>query len=428
MGRHCFSFSGVQRLIPRLLWISVGVLFLPARAFALQEYYDLQRSARALGMGNAYYALSDDAYALFYNPAGLGFSKRTLAIMLVPSLTTDFTSFQFVEKVASLNSAPLTQTISTLEQFQGQPLNTQVALTTPLIQWNHFAGALMLGNLQINSALLGQNLDSTYDVTAFYDAGLLLGYGQRVFDPHLSLGINMKLLYRAGGRAYLSTTNFQQLQNAFATPAQFGGSGAGIDFDVGAIYQLPTPLLGRENRIGLTLTNILATPYPWFRDSGNPPQLCRMLSLGSMTVWDGAWIFDEFRLLADIQQVGLGGQPSLDLGGRGGVFWKHIDIGLEVPLRHVLLARVGLHQGNWSGGLGVESPFARLEIATFAEELDGGVGRLSSRRFAFQLFVGFGKGATAATPLSETTPLPKLEEVADKPQPQHSRTEGVSVR
>jgi hypothetical protein len=36
-----------------------------------EEYPYIMKSTRALGMGNSYYTLSNDQYALFYNPAGL---------------------------------------------------------------------------------------------------------------------------------------------------------------------------------------------------------------------------------------------------------------------------------------------------------------------------------------------------------------------
>src|SRR4030042_6720826 len=39
-------------------------------------YSGLGSNARALGMGNSYISLSDDASAAFYNPAGFGLLKR----------------------------------------------------------------------------------------------------------------------------------------------------------------------------------------------------------------------------------------------------------------------------------------------------------------------------------------------------------------
>jgi len=60
------------------------IIFLTATSVFSQNYNDALRlaipglgsNARALGMGNAYTSLSDDASAAFFNPAGLGLLKR----------------------------------------------------------------------------------------------------------------------------------------------------------------------------------------------------------------------------------------------------------------------------------------------------------------------------------------------------------------
>jgi long-subunit fatty acid transport protein len=66
----------------KLLSILFTIIF--STAALAQNYNDALRlsypglgsNARALGMGNAYIALSDDASAMFFNPAGLGLLKR----------------------------------------------------------------------------------------------------------------------------------------------------------------------------------------------------------------------------------------------------------------------------------------------------------------------------------------------------------------
>jgi len=63
--------------------ILIAVLTLSVFSFA-QNYNDalllsepgLFSSARALGMGNSYTALSDDYSAVVFNPAGLGLAKK----------------------------------------------------------------------------------------------------------------------------------------------------------------------------------------------------------------------------------------------------------------------------------------------------------------------------------------------------------------
>ena len=80
--------------------IALAATFLAPNAFALNEYYSISRSVRALGMGGAFYGLSDDQHALFYNPAGLsvyqGGSQTKLQIQgdfatKIPSVLSTFT-------------------------------------------------------------------------------------------------------------------------------------------------------------------------------------------------------------------------------------------------------------------------------------------------------------------------------------------------
>ncbi len=45
------------------------------KAVFSQEYPRMMTSVRAMGMGNAFFGVSDDKYAAFYNPAGLAMNK-----------------------------------------------------------------------------------------------------------------------------------------------------------------------------------------------------------------------------------------------------------------------------------------------------------------------------------------------------------------
>src|SRR5690606_22775652 len=60
-----FEFCAASRALV-FSWLVIS-----GTGHALNEYYSISRSPRALGMGGAFYGLSDDQHALFYNPAGL---------------------------------------------------------------------------------------------------------------------------------------------------------------------------------------------------------------------------------------------------------------------------------------------------------------------------------------------------------------------
>ena len=56
-----------------LLLSFIAVLLMP-RVWA--DFNDIGLGARPIGMSNAFTAVADDVYAIYYNPAGLAFLNR----------------------------------------------------------------------------------------------------------------------------------------------------------------------------------------------------------------------------------------------------------------------------------------------------------------------------------------------------------------
>ena len=74
----------MSKPIFKVLCIAIGLILINLQESKAQNINDALRvaipglgsNARALGMGNSYIGLSDDASASFFNPAGLGLLKR----------------------------------------------------------------------------------------------------------------------------------------------------------------------------------------------------------------------------------------------------------------------------------------------------------------------------------------------------------------
>lgn len=54
------------------------------KAVFSREYPRMMTSVRAMGMGNAFFGVSDDKYAAFYNPAGLAMNKSVWNVDIIP--------------------------------------------------------------------------------------------------------------------------------------------------------------------------------------------------------------------------------------------------------------------------------------------------------------------------------------------------------
>ncbi len=157
--------------------ILLFIFVLSSQAFAIKEYYSLTKSIRSLGMGGAIYATSNDEYALFYNPSGLSDYKGDPEWRVSLTAITQFQTIPAFLNVLSLNGAPTSQIIDTLQQYQGTPLHLATNLF-PFYLRKNFAIGLLLFDTKVNADFLGKDIDSTIDLTAISDSGLVIGYGR----------------------------------------------------------------------------------------------------------------------------------------------------------------------------------------------------------------------------------------------------------
>jgi hypothetical protein len=411
METKFFRFGGI------LFFLCV---FAPS-AFAVKEYYSISRSVRALGMGGAFYGLSNDENALFYNPAGLGFYEKGSDFML--SVKGDLSPGILSAASTLIQSANKTvgQIVSDLETYQGTPMYGGL---TPLMAYyvrKRFAAGLLLGDTKVDLSLLGRDLDTSIDVSLLSDSGFFLGSGFKV-APNLSVGMNLKMVFRAGGSRQFTVTDIAQGSGLSGDLSTWGGAGLGVDFDLGAMYELPKIASGVTTRLSLSLNNVLASPLNAVRlrlgsSASSPPGLSRMVTLAGHMRLPGVLGADQVDLLLDLSEFGLGGQSDPELGARSGSIWKHVNFGLELPYRNWFFARLGFRQGNFTAGMGIDARFFQMDIATYAEELATLPGRLTSRRVAFRLAFGFGgakPSVASATAASEPSPA-ETPTVAETP-------------
>ncbi|MFA6093275.1 MAG: type IX secretion system membrane protein PorP/SprF [Elusimicrobiota bacterium] len=168
-------------------------------------YDDVGVGARVTGMGNAFTAVADDVYSVYYNPAGLGTLQR-------PELATTYSK--------------LFSGLSDDSNLQ----NSFVAYAHPLDQgrqgalaasWNYFT------------------LDDLYQETT-----LTAAYGRRIFAERLPnglfAGVGAKYLSRSLGRTAAADNAFSNTgqANQGADPVLQKGGRSNTDFDFGLLYRL----------------------------------------------------------------------------------------------------------------------------------------------------------------------------------------------
>ena len=128
---------------------------------------------------------------------------------------------------------------------------------------------------------------------------------------------------------------------------------------------------------------------------------------------EGYKFVDNFHVLVDFAEFGLGGETDPHRGARTGSFFKKMNFGVEMPIGRLTL-RTGFHQGYVTAGLGINLRYFKLDFATYGEELGDAPGRLESRRFALTLAIGGGSDNPA--PVTSTREVPVSTKDVEEPK------------
>ena len=404
-------------------------------AFGVKEFYSLSKSIRSMGMGGAFFGLSDDEYALFSNPAGLSLRKSGTEVMLRMNGHVSGDAISSFNKFKDIGGASLKEKIQALDETKGKPLYANIGALPYFVTKNLGVGILIAdtklnfniskGSAEVEKAITDSALPGgggtaalqaleIADMTFISDSGLVIGYAQSFADPGLHIGANLKGLFRAGGRKGFTAAEYQGNSKIDIDPKQIGGYGIGIDLDLGATYEMYMLPFGVVSRASVVLSNLLATEYS-MGASGRAPRQVRTANLGWATVFNGYSFVDNFNVLLDISNIPLGGESNPDLGARNtGSFFKKVNFGVEAPIGRLAL-RAGLNQGYLSAGFGVNLYAARIDFATYAEET-GDATRQGSRRYALSAAIGWGSAPPApiASPSREKV-MPEATQKSEVP-------------
>ncbi len=124
--------------------ILLVLILIASTGYAVPEYYSISKSVRALGMGGAFYGLSDDEYALFYNPAGLNLYRGEGRLMLIsPNVTLSPDVLTAINAIQAAKGQKVDGIANTLSQFQGETLYAGAGATLPYYLRKNFAIAFL---------------------------------------------------------------------------------------------------------------------------------------------------------------------------------------------------------------------------------------------------------------------------------------------
>ncbi len=171
--------------------------------FALKEHYGLSRSIRALGMGGAFYGLSDDEYALFYNPAGFRYRGDGQG-MISFNFHASPKILSAIKTVTDTKDATASTIADKLAEFQGTPLYAASLPFSPIIS-QEFRDRPLAGGHEDSTSSTGAGSRLPCRYYRNHGFGLFVGYATD-FEETLHVGVNAKAIARAGGKKNFSVS------------------------------------------------------------------------------------------------------------------------------------------------------------------------------------------------------------------------------
>ncbi len=351
----------------------VGIIYILIFLFSwnifAKELPYIYKGARPLGMGGAFTALSDDANALFYNPAGLANIKENRVSLINLEIEGSKKSYNFHKDAWDVDTDNSQEVASFLQDHIGDYGHIATSIFPNYTKPNFAFGLIstVKSNLQVR--------DRQYpklSVDAIGDGGVCAGYAWPFLENNLLIGSNIKYLYRKSlvneySAADITTHNFK---SRLRDDVQDGSGGL---LDLGVIYKIqpaledvaPEPL-----QLGLSVSNLIGNKLGDAEDLDPHIDIGVSKRIGDLTL--AADYVDILGWMGDDDDVG-----------------KRIHLGLEYSLTKIIRLRTGVNQGYLTFGLGADTKKVQFDLLTYAEEVGTHSGQQKDRRYLLRFGVAF---------------------------------------
>lgn len=330
------------------------------------ELFESNLSVRALGMGNAYISVVDDAYALFYNPARLAFVEGFNIRVADPYiLTSDPLELQSVVDSNS-SSESLAETLEPFfDSNASGGLGARVAFTMPRFGFSFYGDAQLGVNLN-NPVLPDLNL------RAVADYGGVIGFAVPIV-PMLTAGMNIKKVFRQGGDLTIDSTSIAELDLDEIT-GEIERKGTAFGLDLGLTMSVPGPI---DASLSFMWKNVGGLSFTHDAGPGPPPDEDAEMIVGAAVG-------------VDLPLMGLTGAIDFKHLDKSGLqLGQRVNLGVELNFLNMDF-RAGLHQGYYTLGFGFSLGLIMLDLASYGVELGEFPGQREDRRYALQLTIELG--------------------------------------
>lgn len=309
-------------------------------------------SARALAMGNAYISKVDDAWAAFYNPAGLGTVRK-------PSLHLANAHLEASQGLLNIVSDGPAYKIpeNYIDSYESQDLREELAKDPGTLSHsrlnlfpNFTARGITLGYLfsQRNRAIVNKDAENKFEIAERRDHGPVFALNASLFGGVLKLGASGTYLFRR--ELYKSFDPDEEVNISHSTDYK---EGRGLQVTAGSRLTLPFKFLPAFSAV---LRNATDKGWEAVGDGGAPEKIRQTIDVGfSITPQIGK----TTRLHMEVDFKDLNDAYDTDAKRR-------IGAGMELDFNRRIFLRAGYGDGWGSGGLGVRARTFILDITTYA--------------------------------------------------------------
>lgn len=356
-----------------MMRVAMAVVALVITAFSsigAKELPSLYRSARVLGMGGAFVAVSNDENALLFNPAGLADIKTSRFTFPLPQVAFNAKALGMYMDAADTDFDSVDETADFLRKNMGDTGYISGGFFPAYVRPNFGFGIVVNGSA---STTPKNPLYPRLNIESVQDAAACVGIAYPLLGGEFLMGVGAKYVFRKSlDREYtvpeITSGDFKEtLKDDF-------DEGSGVLVDTGLIYKIGSyKVAGTPGtvQVGISANNLVGD------DLGDAADLDPHVDLGFSTR-----IGEDLLLALDYVDI-TGDMGDDDNAG------KRIHMGVEYQVKPGVALRAGLNQGYPTVGIGLAAKRVVFDIATYAEEKGLYAGQKDDRRYVFRLGLTF---------------------------------------
>lgn len=354
-------------------YLLLSTLFI-FQVFASDRY--LNRSPRGLLMGDAFTAIADDAFTLFYNPAVL--ARHTgFSFWSINPTVAGTNVLEDPEKYNDLGSSPN----EIADVLFSDPVYVNLG-AAPGFKMGHFGLSAILNNT--SNLVLYNRVTPMLDIDYRFDKGFIMGYGHPIWGSfsskggggeHLAFGMSVKYLQREsifGTYNLTSPTLYNALESGeidqiLDALGQVKGSGWG--FDMALDYAKKSGANGIYAALSIqdVLTN-LSTESNEENAEVQPQNL--QANLGVAVELGFA---DDFGLILSADYRNIEDQDM--------EFAKKLRLGAEFKFSPAISVLGGVNSGQYSYGMKLNMGIVKVFGGFYGADVGRRIGQVTSNRF-----------------------------------------------